>query len=90
MIKVAVPMDMDIISNVESAKYFLMFKISEKEVIDTKTVLNLEEMLKEKPNAVILNEKKKFNAKFESYFCEIEDVDKCILEFIEGKLEKIE
>ncbi|ABR55152.1 conserved hypothetical protein [Methanococcus vannielii SB] len=90
MINVAVPMDMDAISSVKSANYFLIFKISEKEVVDTKTVLSFEEMLKEKPNAIILNEQKKLNAKFESYFCEFEDVDKCILEFIEGKLEKIE
>lgn len=88
--KVAVPMDMDTISNADSAKYFLIFKIEEKEVIDTKTLLTLEEMLKEKPNAVIVNKHEKFNGKMENYFCEKNDVDVCILEFIEGNLEKIE
>ncbi|WP_459201790.1 NifB/NifX family molybdenum-iron cluster-binding protein [Methanococcus sp. CF] len=88
--KVAVPMDMDTISDVDFAKYFLIFKIEEKEVVDTKTLLNLEEMLKEKPNAIIVNKREKFNGKMESFFCEQNDVDVCILEFIEEKLEKIE
>lgn len=62
--KVVVPMDMDTISEVESAKYFLIFKIEEKEVVDTKTLLTLEEMLKEKPSAIILNKNEKFNGKW--------------------------
>ncbi|ABO35729.1 conserved hypothetical protein [Methanococcus maripaludis C5] len=88
--KVAVPMNMDTISDVEFAKYFLIFKIEEKEVVDTQTLLTPEEMLKEKPNAIIVNKREKFNGKMESFFCEQNDVDACILDFIEGNLEKIE